>query len=170
MESFKKIFGDWGVPVIIAVFTALLINKYIIFNIEVPTGSMIPTIGINEKFLATRVHNFENIKRGDILIFDSNFEDELYVKRLIGLPGDEVQIKDGLVSVNGQLIEEDYVKYPVETNGVYHVPEDSYFFLGDNRAGSNDSRMWDDPYIKRESIKGKAQIRIYPLNKFGTID
>lgn len=170
MNGVKKVFLEWFFPVALAITIAILINKFLVFNIEVPTGSMKPTIEPGDKFVASRIYNFENIKRGDILIFDSNFENSVYIKRVIGLPKETVDIKSGKVFVDGKEIEEDYVKFQKETNEHFEVPEGSYLFLGDNRADSKDARYWDNPYIKKEAIKGKAQIRIYPFNKMGSIE
>ena len=90
--------------------------------------------------------------------------------RLIGLPGDKIEIKDGIVFVNGDQLEEDYVKNIYDYDGKFEVPEGKYFFLGDNRPHSNDSRFWKNPYIENRDIKGKVQFRFYPLKDFGWIN
>ena len=78
------------------------------------------------------------------------------IKRLIGLPGDKVIIKDGVVSVNGETLQENYIGTADNYTGEFEVPEGKYFFLGDNRYWSLDSRYWNDPYIDGSEIKGKA--------------
>ncbi|BCZ46624.1 hypothetical protein psyc5s11_26910 [Clostridium gelidum] len=115
----------------------------------------------------SRIYNMENTKRGSIIVFYSQELDKLLVKRLIGIPGDKIEIKDGIVFVNGDRLEEDYVKNIDDYNGIFEVPEGKYFFLGDNRPNSNDSRFWKNPYILSNDIEGKVQFRFYPLKDFG---
>lgn len=165
----KKFIREWLPPIIVAVLLAIMINKFLIFKVDVPSGSMEPTINIGDKFLVTRIYNFENIKRGDIIVFQNNEKNKLMVKRLIGVPGDEIDIQGEKLYINGKGIEEDYVKYSDDYFGKFKVPEDKYFFLGDNRSNSGDSRDWKEPYIDKKDIKGKIQIRIYPFKDFGNI-
>lgn len=86
------------------------------------------------------------------------------------MPGDEVILKDGTVIVNGEILREDYVKYNISFNGNFKVPSGEYFFLGDNRANSFDSRFWDYPYIDSSKIKGKAFLKIYPFDEITLIE
>ncbi len=165
----NKFMREWIFPIIVAVVLAIMINKFLIFKVDVPTESMEPTINVGDKFLVTRIYNFENIKRGDIIVFKNNEKNKLMVKRLIGVPGDEIDIQGEKLYINGKDIKEDYVKYPDEYFGKFKVPEDKYFFLGDNRANSGDSREWKEPYIDKSDIKGKVQIRVYPFKDFGSI-
>ena len=167
--SIKSFIKDWVIPIISALIIALLINKFLFFNVVVPTGSMIPTINKEDKGVISVIYNTENMKRGDIIVFHSNEYDELLIKRLIGLPGDDIEIKNGIVSVNGEELKEDYVKNKDDYNGTFKVPEGKYFFLGDNRPNSADSRYWDDPYVSSSDIKGKLQFRFYPLKDFGIV-
>ena len=132
-------------------------------------GSMVPTLNVGDRLFVTRVYNPENLERGDIVVFHSDEKDEDMIKRLIGKPGDEIVIKDGIVTVNGETLYENYIGTPDKFNGVYEVPEGKYFFLGDNRFFSSDSRYWDNPYIDSSDIMGKAQLKVYPLSDFGMI-
>lgn len=172
----KRILIDWVLPILAAVVIALLIRKYLFFQINVPTGSMLPTIQKEEKFMTQRIYHPEKLKRGDIVVFDSKELDETLVKRLIGLPNDHIEIKNGVVSVNGEVLEEDYVKYPSnakinkQTDGVYDVPEGKYFFLGDNRNDSLDARFWKNHFIDESYIKGKVLFRTFPISKFGSVE
>lgn len=166
----SNFFYDWIVPVIVAVILAVLINKYIVFQVAIPTGSMIPTLNVGDRLFATRVYRPERLNRGDIVVFYSEELDQLLIKRLIGLPGDDIVISDGNVSVNGELLSQEYVKNQDEFNGIYSVPKSKYFFLGDNRADSYDSREWEIPYIDKEDIRGKAQIKVYPFGDFGVLE
>jgi signal peptidase I len=162
-------FKEWVMPIISAVIICFLLNKFLFFNVQVPTGSMIPTININDRAVVTRVHNLDNLKRGDVIVFYSEELSERLVKRLIGLPGDKIVIKNGVVSVNGEQLEEDYVKNKDNYNGTFEVPDGKYFFLGDNRPVSKDARFWVNHYIDGSAIEGKAQFTFYPFKDFGMI-
>lgn len=162
-------FKEWVMPVISALIICLLLNKFLFFNAQVPTGSMIPTININDRAVVSRIHNFNNLKRGDVIVFYSEELSERLVKRLIGLPGDKIEIKNGVVSVNGEQLEEDYVKNKDKYNGTFEVPEGKYFFLGDNRPVSMDARFWVNHYIDSSAIEGKAEFIFYPFKDFGMI-
>jgi len=170
MDIIKKIFKDWILPIIAAIIIAFIINKVIFFNVSVPTGSMLPTINLGDKILVTRVHNKSSLKHGDIVVFHSAELKEDLIKRLIGLPNDEVEIKeDGSVYINKEKINESYVVYPGGKTGTFKVPGDSYFFMGDNRINSLDARYWKNPFISKNDIMGKARIRISPFSTFGKL-
>ena len=91
------------------------------------------------------------------------------VKRVIGVGGDKISIKNGEVYRNGELIDEPYVEYKDDYTGDFEVPKDKFFFLGDNRSNSKDSTVWDYPYIDKDDIIGKMQIKIYPFKDFGSV-
>jgi len=170
MDFAKKIFQDWILPIVAAIIIAFIINKVVFFNVTVPTGSMLPTINLDDKILVTRVHNKNNLKHGDIVVFHSDELDEDLIKRLIGLPNDVVEIKeDGSVYINGDRTDESYVKFPGGKTGKFTVPEDSYFFMGDNRINSLDARYWEKPFIPKKDIMGKARIIISPFSRFGKL-
>lgn len=173
IEKYKKKILDWVVPIVIAVIIALVINKFLIFKVKIPSSSMVPTLNVEDQLFANRVYNVDNLKRGDIVIFYFKPEKNVYIKRLIGLPGDTVEIKAGKVWVDGEELQEDYVKNPEETDGIFNVPKGKFFFLGDNRAVSNDARKWQIKYgityIDGEDIQGKALVKVYPFSDFGII-
>lgn len=162
-------FYDWVVPIFIAIVLAVLINKFIVFKVKIPSESMVPTLNVGDRLFVTRVYNPENLERGDVVVFHSDEKDEDMIKRLIGKPGDNIVIQDGIVTVNGETLHENYIGTPDKFNGTYEVPEGKYFFLGDNRFFSSDSRYWDNPYIDASDIMGKAQLKVYPLDDFGMI-
>lgn len=169
----SKIIKDWIIPIGAAIIIALLINKFLFFKVEIPSESMYPTLKVKDQLFVTKVYKPSNLKRQDIVVF--NFSEsgktELLIKRLIGLPGDSIEIKDGgKVYVNGTLIDEPYVKNKDEKTGSYKVPEGKYFFLGDNRSNSYDSRLWRNSFIDAKDIVAKAQIRIYPFDRMGKIN
>lgn len=160
---FTKVIFPIGTPIIIAVIGANLINAYIFFIAIVPTGSMLPTIQLQEKLIVTSVWDSNKLERGDIVVFYSKELDEMLIKRLIGLPGDKVEIRpnnDGYAEVwiNGEKLDEPYVSYnnTITEEQVFDVPEEHFLFLGDNRAGSLDARFWENPYIHSSDIEGKA--------------
>lgn len=171
----KKLIGlkgflyDWVLPVVLALIATLIINKYLLFKVYIPSESMKPTLEKGDQLFVTRVYNLEKLKRGDVVVFYSNELGDTLIKRLIALPKDEVEIKEGRVFINGEETTEDYVKNPSVYNGNFTVPEGKFFFLGDNRANSADARYWTNPYIDGSDIKGKAQVRVYPFSRMGVL-
>lgn len=166
-EELKSSGKEFAIAIIGGIILTILINKFLIFSIYVPSGSMLPTIEVGDRMVVRRIYNYDNIKRGDILVFNfkEDVEDTLYIKRVIGLQNDRIKFENNKLYINNEEIKEDYVKYPEEFYGEYTVPEGEYFFLGDNRANSKDSRVWKNPYIKQSEIKGKAFFRFYPFDR-----
>ncbi|MPQ42602.1 signal peptidase I [Clostridium tarantellae] len=170
-ETIKKSFLlDWIVPIAAAVILALLINHFVLFKISVPTESMVPTVEAGDQLFVTRIYNPNKIKRGDIVVFKSEEFEDLLLKRVIGLPGDHVEVKeDGSVYINGEYLSEPYVKNVDYKAGIFDVPEGKFLMFGDNRANSNDSRYWHNPYVDGSEIKAKARIIVYPFNRIGLV-
>ena len=178
MENIKN-FLMFGSMMIIAVGIGLTINKKVIINARVPSGSMENTIMTGSKMIGLRTaYMFSEPKRWDIVIFKyPDDEQQLFVKRIIGLPREKVTIKDSKIYINDSTksLEESYLKEEwhwengsLECGGelVYQVPEDSYFVLGDNRNHSKDSRVWKTThFVKRNEIMAKAEFVYYPLNQ-----
>lgn len=168
-----SILKDWILPLAAAVVIAIVVNKTLFFMVEVPTTSMYPTIQQGDRLLVTKIYDMGSLKRGDIIVFNSKELNMVLVKRLIGLPGDKVEIKqDGSLYINGAKYDEPYVKQPyikqlgditIRTN--FQVPENCFLFMGDNRRDSLDARYWKNPYIPKEEIQGKAQIMLYPFDR-----
>lgn len=170
-DPVKKIVKGWVIPFGIEILVLLFVIKVLFFFVVVPSGSMIPTIDEASVLFATRVHDPTTLERGDIVVFQSDELGITLVKRLIGLPGDTVILdKEGKLSINGEPVEEPYVFHKAAVKGEFHVPEGRYLFLGDNRSGSNDARMWKQPYISGDKIQGKAQFTIWPVAKFGKLN
>lgn len=168
-EGRKKVKDEiisWVLTIAIALIVAFAINSFVIVNAKVPTGSMENTIMPKDRFIANRLAYInDNPDRGDIVVFKyPDDESVLYVKRVIGLPGDYVEIIDGKVYINNSeepLIEE-YIKEEMYgTYGPYTVPEDCYFMLGDNRNNSLDSRFWENTFVEKEKILGKVIFKYY---------
>lgn len=136
---------------------AIVIRLFIGYMIEIPTESMAPTLSTKKKYLVSKI--YKDIDYGDIIVFKKEGNPLNYVKRVIGLPGDSVKLKDNKLFINDIYIDETYVKYNGGiSDGEWDIPDDSYFVMGDNRSNSTDSRYWYNPYVKRENIKGKVHI------------
>lgn len=169
-DTVKKIIKGWVIPFGIEILVLLFVIKVLFFFVVVPSGSMIPTIDEASVLFATRVHDPTTLERGDIVVFQSDELGITLVKRLIGLPGDTVILDDeGKLSINGESVREPYVFHKSAMSAEFHVPEGCYLFLGDNRSGSNDARMWRQPYISGDKIQGKARFTIWPVGKFGEL-
>lgn len=158
---------EWLVILIVAAIGAWLCNSFLLMNTEVPTGSMADTIPKPSRIISSRLHYyFNDPERGDVVLFDPPFEEQYYyVKRVIGLPGETITIRDGLVYINNsdEPLEEPYLaESPRGSFGPYTVPKDSYFVMGDNRNHSNDSRYWSVKYVPRENIYAKALFVYWP--------
>ena len=89
------------------------------------------------------------------------------IKRVVGLPGEKVEVKDGLLYVNDVFIDEPYVKNNEPMNKTFYVPEGNYLFFGDNRARSEDARRWENPYVPKKNLDGKALFTVYPKDRIG---
>ncbi|NMB33636.1 MAG: signal peptidase I [Clostridium sp.] len=163
-EIFKEIIS-WVLYIVGAAFIAFFLTRFVIVNAYVPTGSMESTIMSKDRIIASRLHYLtKGPQRGDIVVFRfPDNEEVLFVKRVIGLPKETVEIKDGAVYIDGVILEEPYIKEDMKGDlGIYYIPDDSYFMLGDNRNSSNDSRKWDNKFVKRDKILGKALFKYYP--------
>ena len=141
---------SWLITILLAVLAALVIKNFIIINANIPSGSMENTIMEGDRIFGFRLAYHDKApKRGDIVIFKyPDDEEENYIKRVIGLPGETVLIRDAKVYINGSPVplEEDYLKeeWTVATGPyTFQVPENSYLVLGDNRNNSQDARYWE---------------------------
>lgn len=142
----------------------------------IPSGSMLPTLQINDRLIIDKIsYNFRDPDRGDIIVFSptdtlkqQNFKDA-FIKRLIGLPGDKVEVKEGKVYVNNQPLKENYIEEKPNYNfGPVTVPPNQFLVLGDNRNNSYDSHYWG--FVPRDRIIGRAVVRFWPPNRVGEID
>jgi signal peptidase I len=160
---------SWIVVIAVAFGLVTFINKVVILRVEVPSGSMENTIMTGDKVITLRLaYAFHNPKRGDVIVFPFPDNEEVdYIKRIIGLPGETVEGKEGYVYINGKKLIEDYVTSMIDDDfGPYVVPEDSYFMMGDNRDISEDSRYWNNKFVKRSKIIGKAELKYPDLSWF----
>ena len=165
----KELF-QWVLVIIGAVILAFLIDTFVIVNAQIPSGSMENTIMTGDRVFGNRLaYKFSDPKRFDIIIFKHpEDESQLFIKRIIGLPGETVEIHDGNIYINGSdtPLEDVDIKEPMEGSfGPYTVPEGCYFVMGDNRNNSRDSRYWENTFVSEDEILGKAVLRYWPLNE-----
>ncbi len=142
----------------------------------IPSSSMEPTLQINDRLIIEKIsYHFQDPERGDVVVFNptqtlkaQNFNDA-FIKRVIGTPGDKVEVKAGHVYVNNQLIQEDYIAQPPDYEfGPATVPEGNYLVLGDNRNNSYDSHYWG--YVPKQNLIGRAFVRFWPVDRMGAIN
>lgn len=169
VEGFKTI----GLSIVLA----LGIRHFVAEARYIPSESMLPTLEINDRLIVEKItYHFGNPQRGDIIVFwptdklkqDNPSLKDAFIKRVIGLPGDKVQVRDGRVYINDEPLDENYIaEAPNYPWGPEIVPPDSYLVLGDNRNNSYDSHYWG--YVPRENIIGRAVVRFWPPERIGTI-
>lgn len=168
---------EFLIPIVVAVIIAIILKSVVFANAVVPTGSMLNTIHEGDRIIASRLaYVKEDPQRYDVIIFKyPDDEKQIYVKRVIGLPGETVQVINGVVYVtktDGETIQLDnsFVTNctPEGNFGPFEVPADSYFMMGDNRNSSWDSRFWDNKFVNKEKILGKVKFKYYP--SFGKIE
>lgn len=158
-KSIVKEILSYVIIIALAFVLAHFWKQYISTKVEVISGSMKDTLQIDDRLIASKLpYVFGEPQRGDIVVFHfPDDESEVFIKRLIGLPGETIEIVDGYVYVDGVLLEENYVKGNREGSfGPYEVPDGEYFMLGDNRLHSGDSREWNDKYVSKDQLIGKA--------------
>ena len=167
---------SWILTFVVAIGLAMVLKNYVIINATVPTGSMEHTIEPGDDLFGLRLaYRFSEPERGDIIIFRfPDDETQKYVKRVIGLPGEKVTITEGKIYINDSEtpLKEDYLKETwTEATGPFEfqVPSDSYLVMGDNRNDSFDARYWDNTYVTKDEIIGKAYYIYYPFSRIGSL-
>jgi signal peptidase I len=178
---------DWFITIAGAILIVLAIKQWVVNPYRIPSSSMEPTLHcarpapgcearFSDRVLANRfIYRFENPKRGQIIVFNTPPLAKVrcgaggtFVKRLIGLPGDTVSEKNGYVSINGKLLKEPYIQPSRRDNEparTWHVPPGYYFFMGDNRSQSCDSRVWGS--VPRKNLIGEVFFVYWPPNRIG---
>ena len=175
----KMTAGAWAKEIIIiilcAVALAAVVKGFLVDSRQIPSTSMVPTIEVGDRVILWRLaYVFGNEpERGDIIVFtppeEFNSRQDL-IKRVIGLPGETLEVRDGLVYINNEPLYEDYIlEAPDYEYGPVTIPDDCYFVMGDNRNDSIDSHRWAEPFLPKENIKGKAVFRYWPLSRIGGI-
>lgn len=159
---------DWVKAFIFAVILSLLIKNYVFEPTKVSGSSMEETLHDNDRLIVSKISlKFKELKRGDIVIMKYD-EDDDYVKRIVGMPGEVVQVIDGGVYINGELFEEDYINTDYTENIVgfeWKLDADEYFLMGDNRLPGKSKDSRDFGPVKVDRIIGKAVFRFYPFGQ-----
>ncbi|HLC26430.1 MAG TPA: signal peptidase I [bacterium] len=163
----KPVWREYGEAIVIAIILALFIRTFVVQAFKIPSGSMIPTLLIGDHILVNKfIYRFTDPARDEIIVFKyPQDETRDFIKRVIGLPGDTVEVRKKVVYVNGKPLQENFIQHedptllpgmasPRDYLGPLVVPAKSYFVMGDNRDNSQDSRFWG--FLKSDEIKGKA--------------
>jgi signal peptidase I len=162
----------WARDLVVALGLAMVIIVFFYQPVKVEGTSMAPLLSDQERiFINKFVYHFEPIERGDVVVFWYPLDrTKSFIKRVVGLPGDEVEISKGMVSINGKTLGEPYVPpqfVDMSAYGPVRIPPDEYFVMGDHRISSNDSRIFGP--VPGDFIYGKAVFAYWPWNHFGTI-
>lgn len=165
----------WIVYILVIVGLTYLIITFVGQRTRVSGSSMETTLSNGDNLIVDKISfRFRDPRRYEIIVFPYQYQKKTYyIKRIIGLPGETVQVKDGHVYINGQLLDEHYGNEPMQDPGIAAEPitlgPDEYFVLGDNRNHSADSRDPSVGVLHRKDLLGRAWIRIWPFSKFGVI-
>ena len=183
VKAKKSIFREYGEAILIAVILALFIRTFVVQAFKIPSGSMKPTLlvgdhilvnkfiyGVKIPFLNFTLISVKDPKRGDIVVFKFPEDPKKdFIKRVIAVAGDTIQIRDKKIYINNDLFDDPYGTYldprvqPRDNSGPITVPADSFFVMGDNRDHSLDSRFWG--FVKLAAVKGKAFIIYWSWNR-----
>jgi signal peptidase I len=179
----RRLFKDVILPVAVAIALAFVIQAAVAKPYEIPTESMVPTIKANDRIIANRViYRLRDIERGDIIVFDpppsavrscpgDSNGDIPFVKRVVGLPGDQVVVREGQTFVNGEVFVVEGARRPDYEREFSPVPEDSLLVLGDNRPDSCDSSRFEpDPFVPQDNVIGQAEVIYWPLGDVRFLD
>lgn len=181
----KRMWKEWGEPLVIAILIAIIIRSFFFGPYKIPTGSMRPTFLEGDRIFVDKItYRFRPPKRGEIVVFKYPVEPEKYpeepkkdyVKRLIAFGGEEVEIKDGAIYIDGKRLDDlpeiaghyyyNRNNWPYGKEGQkIEVPPDTYFVLGDNSAQSNDSRNWG--FVPKSHMIGRAFVIWWPFHRVG---
>jgi signal peptidase I len=179
----RKSIIEYGLIIVGAVLLALLLQAFVVKPYRIPSDSMLNTLKPLDRVLVNRlIYRFRKPRRGDIIVFNSKAVGKTLIKRIVGLPGEEISLADGHVYINGRIVHERYVRVvqgvatptdpfndgqPWSLAEPYRIPAGHYFVMGDNRLQSDDSRDWGT--VARSEIVGEAFFRYWPVGRIGTL-
>ncbi|MFP4497228.1 MAG: signal peptidase I [Vulcanimicrobiota bacterium] len=168
-QKFKQTTVEYLDSIVVAGITALFIIHFLFRTFYIPSGSMIPTLQIRDYIIVNEfIYRVKKPQRGDIVVFTpppaANAGDKEFIKRVVGLGGETIEIIGGKVFIDGEKLKEDYVKYPAD----YHlppqkIPPGNLFVMGDNRPSSADSHIWG--FLPEKNLIGRASVIILPFNR-----
>lgn len=170
-EKFKRWSWEWVETIVVALVLALIIRALLVQVFWIPSSSMEPTLNIQDRIVVNKfIYHFREPKRFEVIVFrfPSKETKKDFIKRIIGLPGEKIELKLGDLYVNDKKIEETHIMNQDYANyGPIQIPEKSYFCMGDNRPQSADSRVWG--YVPRKNIYGPAFLKIWPIWQLGIV-
>ena len=176
MKEIIKELAGWLLYIVLIIALTWTVVTFVGQRTEVSGSSMETTLSDKDQLIVDKMtYRFRDPKRYDIVVFPYQYQDNTYyIKRIIGLPGETVQVVDGYVYINGSRLESDIygnelMDDPMAASQPITLGEDEYFVLGDNRNHSQDSRDPSVGEVKKDTIMGKAWVRIYPFDKMGVI-
>ncbi|WP_047154973.1 signal peptidase I [Aneurinibacillus tyrosinisolvens] len=166
----KNLLKEWGPTIVLTLLLSLVCRTYVAEAVVVPSGSMLPTIQLQDRLLVEKFTGPASLKYGDVVVFYPPIpgqESQRFIKRLIGIGGDTIEIKNHTLYRNGVKVEEPYVKQKMNYDyGPVKIPQGNFFFLGDNRNNSYDSHLWPTPFVDQNKIVGKAVVTFFPFSDF----
>lgn len=175
MKEIIKELAGWLLYIVLIIALTWIVVTFVGQRTEVSGSSMETTLSDKDQLIVDKMtYRFRDPKRYDIVVFPYQYQDNTYyIKQIIGLPGETVQILSGMVYIDGMRLDEHYGNEIMENPGIAEEPltlgEDEYFVLGDNRNNSSDSRASDVGLIHRKDLIGRAWIRVWPLSQIGVI-
>jgi signal peptidase I len=164
---------SWSRDILLAVAIAIFIVIFVVQPVKVEGTSMQPQLADQDRIFVNRfIYRFKQIDRGDVVVFwYPKDRTKSFIKRIIGMPGDLVEIRKGMVFINGKRIDEPYLKPEFRDRQSYNaviIPDEKYFVLGDHRNSSNDSRSWG--FVDKSMIYGKAVFSYWPVSHVGLVE
>lgn len=168
MNRIRNAIKGWLLPVAGALLLSLTIKTYVVEAVQIPSESMEPTLLVNDRLFVEKITPTDEYQVGDVIVFHPHFSSQydLLIKRIVGVEGDKIEIRGGVLYRNDQKVSEPYIKERMTYEfGPVYVPKGSFLVLGDNRNESYDSHLWEDPFVKQENVIGKAIFRYYPLTR-----
>ena len=171
MKELRKVIG-WSVYILLLLVITFVLHTFCVERTVVSGDSMLPALMNNDQLIADKLsYRLRDPKRFEIIVFPHG--NDFYVKRIIGLPGESVQISDGVIYINGEELQDPYGAQTIQNPGIaeepFILPPGNYFVLGDNRNASIDSRMPDVGNISKSRIVGRCVLRVSPMERFGVV-